>query len=341
MTLPDLLRKSKPAFISILAVLLCYLFQHWTETHVQAAHHLVLKHPYFPYAPASLYLGYLYGMRIGLFIIAASLTVLVVSKPELSQEWMISGPIFAASCFLCIQIIERLKRANEIERNQRKVQADFMTMLAHEFKNPLSVIETTAYSLSLLADSEIIEGRMRSQLRASADMATILNRLLEVDAVDGSKVTLEPRSFQVRSLLIDIIDDTPSPERIELSCVLSKAFKSDPVLLRRILTNLVDNALKYGPPEGQVKLAVIPQRHHLKSGLAFRCINEIGVAGAPDATKVFTKYYRASDATGISGAGVGLWLCKEFVDALSGVIRLELGNGQISFYVWIPDLASL
>lgn len=114
---------------------------------------------------------------------------------------------------------------------------------------------------------------------------------------------------------------------------------SDPVLLRRILTNLVDNALKYGAVGGKVKLSVVPEHRLLKRGMAFRCVNQIGMAGVPDRTQIFSKYYRAADATSVRGAGLGLWLSRGFVDVLSGVIRLEEERGEVSFYVWIPDLS--
>ena len=73
--------------------------------------------------------------------------------------------------------------------------------------------------------------------------------------------------------------------------------------------------------------------------MAFRCVNQIGMVGVPDRTQIFSKYYRAPDATSVRGAGLGLWLSREFVDVLSGVIRLEEGRGEVSFYVWIPDLS--
>jgi len=65
----------------------------------------------------------------------------------------------------------------------------------------------------------------------------------------------------------------------------------------------------------------------------------MGQVGIPDRSLLFSKYYRADDAKRIGGAGLGLWLSKEFVDVLSGVIRLEEGLGEVSFYVWIPDLS--
>jgi signal transduction histidine kinase len=340
MTLPDLIRKTKPAIVSILAVLLCLLIQKWLQGNLRDGHHLGLKHPFFPYFPTVLYMGYLYGMRIGALTIATSALLLVVLFPEAVEDWRIGIPLYVILCLLSLRLIERLKHATEVERNHRKVQIDFMAMLAHEIKTPLATLETSAYSQSLMANSDLAATRLRNHTRALDDISNILERLLEMDAVEGQSVTVEPRSFQIRPLLIDIIDDTRWPERIDLSCVEDKPVVSDPVLLRRILTNLVDNALKYGPRESLVILRSTPERRKGKRGVAFRCINEISPSNHPDPEQVFSKYYRSTATSGISGAGVGLWLCKQFVDALSGVIQMELREDQISFYVWVPDLSS-
>lgn len=339
MTLPALIRTTKPAIVSVLAVLLCLLTQKWIQVNLRDGSHLVLKHPFFPYFPTVLYMGYLYGMRIGALTIATSAILLVVVFPGAIDDWRIGIPLYAILCFLSLRLIERLKHAAEVERNQRKVQIDFMAMLAHELKTPLATLETSAYSLSLMANSDLAATRLRNHTRALDDISNILERLLEMDAVEGQSVTVEPRSFQIRPLLIDIIDDTGWPERFDLSCVEDKPVISDPVLLRRILTNLADNALKYGPREAHVILRSTPERRKGKRGVAFRCINEIAPSSHPDPERIFSKYYRSPASSGISGAGVGLWLCKQFVDALSGVIQLELSDHQVRFYVWIPDLS--
>lgn len=338
MNLSDAIRKFSPVTISALVMLLCLEMQQWALVHTRIGPHLFEMHPFFPFNVACIYIGYRFGLKVGIFSLAINIPLLMSTGLEFTDSIKVTALLNFLACVFFILIFERLKQAKEKERNHHKAQTDFMAMLAHEFKSPLSVMETSAYSISLIADCEMVEGRLQNQLRAIDDMSNILNRLLEVDLVEGKNITIEPKIFQVRSLLIDIIDDAQSPDQIEIHCDVSQTVMSDPVLLRRILTNLVDNALKYGPLGEPVKLEVFPDRHKLKSGIAFRCINQYGSAGPPDPKKVFTKYYRSVDVTGISGAGVGLWLCKKLIEALSGDIRLEQRKGEVSFYVWVPDL---
>jgi signal transduction histidine kinase len=297
-------------------------------------------HPFVPFNLACIYLGYRYGLTVAMASLGFSfLYLMYIMGLEFTASVRVTALMNILICGFFIEIFARLIKANKKEREHRQAQTNFMAMLAHEFKSPLDTLESTTHSIGLLTGSELIEGRLISQRRALDDIASILNRLLEVDAAEGGKSLLEPQSFHIRSLLIDIIADVPSPERIELNCVLDDTITSDPVLLRRVLTNLIDNALKYGLSGGVVKLNVASKRHHLKSGIEFRCTNEIGTAGAPDAKQVFTKYYRSPNAKGQSGAGLGLWLTKCFVEAMSGDIRFEIGDGKVSFSIWVPDLS--
>ena len=340
MTRQDLLRKLSPAIVSGLLFILCAVIQTWGLTHTKTGPPLYQMHPFVPFNLACIYLGFRFGLKVAMAHLGLSfLYMIYIMGLEFTPSVRITALVNILICGFFIEIFARLRKANQRERDHRRAQTDFMAMLAHEFKSPLDTLESTTHSIGLLNDSELIEGRLTSQRRALDDMASILNRLIEVDAAEGGKRLFEPQSFQIRSLLIDIIADVPSPERIELNCPLHDTITNDPVLLRRILTNLTDNALKYGLPGGKVKLTVAPKRNRLKSGIEFRCTNEIGAAGTPDAKQVFTKYYRAPNAKGQSGAGLGLWLSKCFVEAMSGEIGLEKGDGKVSFYLWIPDLS--
>ena len=338
MKIDDIIRESKPYLITAFIVGLCCTGQWWV--HVFWGNPVIERFPAFPYAPTLWILGYFFGLRVGLFALVLSLLFMVVFTPNFLElhplPAKIGVPVLIVIGLLAISAV---KKALVRERRAREAQSNFMAMMAHEFKNPLAVLEASAYSMAMATDPDLAKDRLRNHSRAIDDMSGILNRMLEVDSIEGQKIRVEPKSFQIRGLLLDIIDDFPATGRIDLHCAFKKTMTSDPVLLRRILTNLVDNALKYGAKEGQVKLTVVPERRLLKLGMAFRCVNQMGQVGIPDRTQIFSKYYRASDATSVRGAGLGLWLSREFVDALSGVIRLEEGRGEVSFYVWIPDLS--
>ena len=339
MAIVEELKKLHPIAVSILAVILCYEFKRWGQAYFFDGTHLIQKHPFFPYNPAVLLMGFLYGMRIGLFTTAISAALIVSTHLEQIDDWRITVPLYLLTCVLGLWVIVSLKNARENERNHRKAQSNFMAMLAHEIKNPLSTIETSAYSLSLMADSDAASKRISNHSKALDDISRIVDRLLELDAVENQKIKVAPENFELKHFLLDIVESASSPERIKISCAINHLIRTDPLLTRRILMNLVDNALKYGDPATPIQLAAIPQRRMGRSGISFRCINAPGAYGVPGSTELFSKYYRAPAATGVSGAGVGLWLCKQFVEAMSGVIRLELTDHQVSFYVWLPDLS--
>lgn len=339
MTIIKYLKKLHPIVVSILAVILCYEFKRWGQAVFFDGTHLIQKHPFFPYNPATLLMGFLYGMRIGLFTTVISGALIVSTHLDQIDDWLITIPLYLLTCVLGLWIIVSLKNARENERNQRKAQSNFMAMLAHEIRNPLSTIETAAYSLSLMADSDAAAKKINNHSKALDDISRIVNRLLELDEVENKRIKVVPKSFELKEFLEAIIECASSPERIKMSCAINRLIRTDPDLIRCILVNLVDNAIKYGDPASPIELAAISQRRMGRSGISFRCINALGPYGAPDTTELFSKYYRATPGTGVSGAGIGLWLCKQFAEAMSGVIRFELTDQQVSFHVWLPDLS--
>jgi signal transduction histidine kinase len=336
MIAPKYLKPFGPVAVSILSVLGCFALR---QLLIMGGPQIILKYPFFPYAPIVFAMGYLYGMPIGLFTFATSSAIIFESHPELVSDWYITLPVYALISWMGLWTIIRLKESSENERTQRLAQADFMAMLAHEIKNPLATLETSAYSLSLMANSDAAAERIRNHSQAIDDISNIVDRLLEVDSVENRKVRVAAARFQLKKLLFDITESASEPQRIQISCAIESTITNDPILIRRILINLTDNALKYSFAHKPIQLAAIPERRMSRMGITFRCTNPIGPLGAPNPSKVFTKYYRAPTATGVSGAGVGLWLCKQLVEAMSGEIQVEVTDQEVSFYVWLPDLS--
>lgn len=104
--------------------------------------------------------------------------------------------------------------------------------------------------------------------------------------------------------------------------------------MRVVLSNLIENALKYSSFKSPVNVT-------LDGGdqtLTIIVKNQIGGAGFPDPEKVFDKYYRASMARQQTGSGLGLYLVKAFVTLLGGNVRYEPRNEHIRFVVRLPRL---
>ncbi len=115
----------------------------------------------------------------------------------------------------------------------------------------------------------------------------------------------------------------------------------DPIFLRSILENLISNALKYSAANSKIYLTVSQSTLDSKPMFDLQIKNQIGKVGPPQIDKIFARYYRAEEAKGYSGTGLGLWLANEQAKAMGASIRCEFDNIWTIFTLQIPKLNEL
>lgn len=117
-------------------------------------------------------------------------------------------------------------------------------------------------------------------------------------------------------LLDEICQACEAPERFIVEAENVPDILSDPQLLRVILSNLADNALKYSEPESAIFIRLDRAETDGSSMVRLAIENGAGAAGLPDAGKLFDKYYRSPHAYGKTGSGLGLYLVRGFAELL-------------------------
>ncbi len=240
-----------------------------------------------------------------------------------------------------IQVQERtaeLKKAQEL--NQLK--SEFVAMLSHDFRNPLTTILASA---GLLHDGNenLSEERKRAicqRIRAASyNMAHLLDEVLLIGRADSGKLECQPIPIELESFCRQLLDELQLgavQKHVSLGLIreyhLGKV-SLDERLLRHILLNLLTNAMKYSPEGGAVRL-------ELKMGedaAIFRiCDRGIGIP-QDEITKVFNPFYRAKNVDRITGNGLGLAMVKRCVEAHCGEIEVESEEGVgTTFTVVLP-----
>jgi signal transduction histidine kinase len=116
---------------------------------------------------------------------------------------------------------------------------------------------------------------------------------------------------------------------------------SDWQIFKSVLSNLVDNALKYSPTESTVHLRVRPGTLDGRAGCEISVENLVQSGptstGFPDRDELFKKYYRADGARKHSGSGLGLYLVANFMRLLKGEVRYEPLEKSVRFTVCLPS----
>lgn len=229
----------------------------------------------------------------------------------------------------------------ELERRQRVQQSAFMAMLTHELKSPLSVVSMALGSRKLRESGRISEISLAHVKKATQDMRHLIEQCVYVDKLLENNKELPLNYIQLDLILESIKTSLIENNRIDIQLMVNDMhFYSSEIALSVILTNLLDNGLKYSPSGSMVTLAMTQAMQEEKAGLLVRVMNVIGEAGAPDLNLLFEKYYRASGAQRQRGTGLGLWLTRELAKRLEGMITCTVKGKHIQFELWLPFLVS-
>jgi signal transduction histidine kinase len=220
-----------------------------------------------------------------------------------------------------------LQERRATEEEQKRTLMRFIDMLTHETKNAMAVINM---SVSAPQMGERQKSRVAEAIRDLTSVIDRCNQSVQLDSVEQSitRVSCDPTAILREACL-----GHPAAERTVLIAPDTVALHSDPVLLRVIVTNLIENALKYSPAGSRVDVALtkVPEGH-----VEITVENDAGQTGMPDPEQVFERYYRSPRALSQIGSGLGLYLVQGLVRVLGGGIAYEPRAGRVRFRLWLP-----
>lgn len=223
-----------------------------------------------------------------------------------------------------------LKVEAEQERKQREEQSMLMAMLSHEIKTPLSI-------LKLVMDEKVAGSDLEGHAnRAVSNINFVVERCLQLGKLDAEAIQLNSKALDCHEFLTAQVAQLKAETRVQLSCSKDLDLRIDTELLRVVISNLLENALKYAPADLPVLLSASQTQRDGVNGVEISVSNEVGMMGAPDPDQVFKKYYRNTSATKVSGSGLGLFLVHELMGVLGGSVTYQLEDQCVRFVVWLP-----
>jgi heavy metal sensor kinase len=236
---------------------------------------------------------------------------------------------------------EMLARIEELFRAQQRFVAD----VSHELRSPLTAIRG---NLDLLRRGAFENESERDEsLRAIDSEAERMQRMVQdllLLARADAGVQIQKQVVELDTILLDVYRQArlmPTGVKVSLGSEDQAQVLGDPDRLKQLFLNLVDNALKYTPKGGEVKLSLEKNQDGVRVE-----VEDNGVGIPPqDLERIFDRFYRVDKArsrgtSAVSGDGTGLGLAivKWIVDAHNGRIdvRSEVGKGS-TFTVWLPQ----
>ena len=220
---------------------------------------------------------------------------------------------------LAVAFDEMLKRLDDSFTRLSQFSAD----LAHELRTPVANIMGEG-QVALTRERtpgeyrEVIESNVAECERLSG----IVDNLLFVARVDAARESIERKLFDARAAVEKIATfyRTLADERhVAIHCIGEGEIYADPVLFERAVSNLVDNALRFTPDGGEIKISIMVRDAHSEIAVSD---NGCGIA-REHLPRVFDRFYRADPSRSSGGAGLGLALVKSIVDLHGGMARLE------------------
>jgi PAS domain S-box-containing protein len=225
------------------------------------------------------------------------------------------------------------------ERVIDALKDEFVTTMSHEVRTPLAAIYGASMTLGR-TDLEL-EGDDRRRLldviaSESDRLARIVNEILLANHIDSGRLRLMTESVKPREVADAVADSArsyaPDSVRIDVSAPDDlPTLPADADRLRQVLTNLVENAIKYSPDGGGIELSV----EALDDRMRFAVRDEgLGIPSS-EHERIFTKFYRLDpDLTrGVGGTGLGLYICRELVRRMDGHIWVTSRPGDGSTFV--------
>jgi signal transduction histidine kinase len=241
---------------------------------------------------------------------------------------------------------ESLRREKETAESANKSKSHFLSVMSHELRTPMNSIIGFSRRLLGKADKDLpaqYVGALQTILSSAQNLLTMINETLDMSKIEAGKMTPIISEFspadlaqEIRALLTIQAEDKHLEFNIHLDQSVPDTIKSDREFLRKIIVNLVGNAIKF-TEEGAIDVAI--RAANEDTLLIAVKDNGIGISEA-DQINIFDKFTQASDEASrrYNGSGLGLALCKELTTILGGEIGLESETGVGSlFWVQVPS----
>ncbi|MBD0349336.1 MAG: PAS domain-containing protein [Thermoleophilia bacterium] len=227
------------------------------------------------------------------------------------------------------------------ERGLRTLQAEFVATASHELRTPLAAVYGAAMTLRRPGLSEEDRAHLLAVIVDQADrLARIIDDVLWTSRLDSGRLEVAIERCDGVELARRVVEGagahTPAAIKVLLDADAGvPAVTADADKLHQVLVNLVDNAVKYSPEGGTVRVRVSGS----DGGVCFSVRDEgLGIP-FPEQQRIFEKFYRLDPqlTRGVGGTGLGLYICRELVQRMGGSIwvRSEEGSGS-TFSVELP-----
>ena len=239
-----------------------------------------------------------------------------------------------------IEVFRDITQEQEIDR----MKSEFISLASHQLRTPLSAIKTYAHMLldGFMGDVTPSQRKSLQTIVVAANrMNELISTLLNITRIESGSITIAPKLVQLPRLIDEVVKElnhTANAKEIDLQIDMPPnppAVRTDNLIAKEVITNLVSNAVKYTAEKGMVRvsLKVRPQSVLIS-------VTDSGLGIPKQAQQqIFTKFFRAPNVVRreTSGTGLGLYLVQGLTAQLGGKVWFESEeNVGSTFYLSLP-----
>ncbi|SMH53125.1 sensor histidine kinase [Azospirillum agricola] len=289
------------------------------------------------------------------FYLASTLTAVigisvaqVALRGGIPLDWLIVDPyqlgsivaflILGAGLTLRIRRLqtERVRAEQEtlFATTRAEEQRTFIAMLSHEFRTPLASIDGAAQMIALTGGIEDPGALKRlDRVRATTrKLADLVEMFLSSQALDQGALALNPEPVALGTVIGQALDGLAVPggeARLTVTVEApNRPLRVDSQFLGVAVTNLVQNALRYSPPD----TTVFVEAREEEGGVAIRVTDHGRGMSAEEVARIGTIYFRAASSRGTKGSGIGLYMTHKIVAAHGGTLTVDSVKGSGSVF---------
>lgn len=238
----------------------------------------------------------------------------------------------------------RLRLKLEKEREVGKIKSNFITLASHEFRTPLTAIQTSTDILRRYSDRLSDDDKLKHYNRITRrvkHMRDLMDDVIMAGRLQSGALTIQPTNIDLSTLLDDFFDhakDDYPDHHIVHQHPPNLTIRADEWLMKRILHNLISNATKYSREGTTVHCRVEADADYVRLH-----IHDEGIGIPPeDIERIFEPFHRGRNSNDVGGTGLGLAITREAIELHGGTIAIksQLGAGT-QVQVILPRLARL
>ncbi len=237
----------------------------------------------------------------------------------------------------------RLIEAREQAEYANAQKSKFLSRMSHELRTPLNSILGFAQILEMNEMNAMQEAAVAHILKSGKNLLQLINEVLEISRIESGSISLSIEPVNLTLLLNEVCDSlSPMSENAAVSIIRDETVipniyvKADQQRTKQILTNLINNAIKYNKPQGSVILSIEQFKNEERVEFIRLLIKDTGVGiDKADLKKLFEPFQRIhAENSEIEGTGLGLAVVKELIEALGGNVGVSSKKDEGSIF-WI------